>query len=424
MKIDSNIINSAVEEHFSILKERVDSRLKSSDSLDWLLEVHENATYQPDYLTMGSAGRTRVQQFINGTISRILPAVWFKTFWPKIAKSLISYTEESYYQKIFHGVGNADLVFEMQDQISSVLRALLSRSWDNLTQCTFTELSNCLLAVIHEPLKQLPIEQDIFLPDKTNQNAVCLDLLSQISDSFKDSENRLESLAYLCCRSNWIDSLEDDVAGLLERFVGEITANWSQGGILKNMPSDSDFFQLKYFKRLINTTTGPILYESDNCGEIIFDLCLIEEFISQGRTVYLCVKEVPMVNDAMEKDVLELLNNDQFSGLKSANQEGRLKLVTAGAFPGGGKLVHEINDIYRDAFIDSDLVIIKGQGNFQSMPMRKPKFGRLIPYRYKKPVIFMTGIKAEMIQMCLTSLFPKHRRPPKNSLYLFVFDKC
>jgi len=422
MKTNSEIVNGAMEAHFSILKQRVRNRLKSGNSLDWLLDSQASALYQPDYLTMASVGRTRALQVLNNVIAHVFPRLWFKTFWSKISKNLISFTEESYYQKMFHEVTDVRLVTEIQEQISDALITLLSQNWDDLRHCTFTEISNCLVPIIHEPLRRLPIEQDIFLPDKKNQNAICLDLLKQIKDLIRVSDNRLEMMAYLCCRSNWIDSLEDDVAGLLERFAGEISISGKDRSAFIKLPPNTDFFQLEKFKKLAIATSGPVLYEADNCGEIVFDLYLIDEFIRQGRTVYLCVKGVPMVNDAMEKDVIELLEKDLFAGLKQAYQQGSLKIITAGAFPGGGKLVHEISDNYRQAYVDSDLVIVKGQGNFQSMPMGTLKKGRFVPYIYKKPIVFMTGIKAEIIKMCLTVLSPKNRGLSKTSLLLYVSD--
>lgn len=420
MQITTEIMGRAVEEHFSTLQQRVQKRLDGEGSLDWLLDGQDRIQYQPDYLTMASVGKTRGQQIWNTITAQIFPRLWYKIFWPRISGDLTSYIEESYLQKIFREINDAQLVTEIKGHISAALSSLLATDWQGLRHCTFTEISNCLVPIIHEPLKPLLVEQDIFLSDKRNQNAVCLDLFRQIKDTVRNSENRLEMMTYLCCRSNWIDSLEDDVGGLLEQFVGDITRSKSNHNSGTEIPSDTDFFQFDRFNEIVETTNGPILYESDNCGEIVFDLCLIEEFISRGRKVYLCLKKVPMVNDAMEKDVLELLESDLFLVAKEAYQNGGLKLIIAGAFPGGGKLVHEINDGYRKAYIDSVLVIVKGQGNFQSMPMGILKRGRFVPYHYNNPIVFMTAIKADMMQMCLTTLFPNNSRPPKNSLLLLV----
>jgi hypothetical protein len=232
----------------------------------------------------------------------------------------------------------------------------------------------------------------------------------------------LKALVYLCCRSNWIDSLEDNVDGLLQSFIEETGLNLKQRKILLNIPVDSRFFQMNRFIQVIDETSGPILYEADNCGEVVFDLCLIEELIAKGRKVNLCLKESPVINDAMIKEVEQLLKADRFSELGLKHKQGKLRLLSAGPFVGGGKLPHMINEEYKTAYVESDLVIIKGQGNFQSMPMGLTKRGRFTPYEYGKPIVFMTGIKAEMIQMCLTTLFPRGAKPAANSLFLYVYE--
>ncbi len=422
MKLNTQTLDATVEKHFETLKHRVDNRLKGINSPEWLLTPHNSLPYQPDYLTMGSAGRTSFEQQVNRVFSRMFPSLWFKTFFPKVSKGLITYTEQEYFQKIFTFVTDASLVAEIKKCILSSMRKILSRNWYNLTKCTFTEISNCMLAVIHEPLHQLPIEQDVFIKDKEVQNKACLELIDKIERQFLPSESRLNTLVYLCCRSNWIDSLEDNVHDLIKTFIEEIDRNWVQQHTFSDNFADSKFFQMNRFIQVIDETSGPVLYEADNCGEIVFDLCLIEELIHRGRKVNLCLKECPMVNDAMIKDVEPLLATSRFSELGKALQQGKLDLLTAGPFVGGGKLPHVINEEYKTAYVESDLVIIKGQGNFQSMPMGLTKKGRFIPYDYGKPVVFMTGIKAEMIQMCLTTLFPRKAKPTANSLLLYVYE--
>jgi hypothetical protein len=216
--------------------------------------------------------------------------------------------------------------------------------------------------------------------------------------------------------------LEDNVASLLTSFITETTSSWEKRTLVSSLPQDSVFYQIERFNHMVTSTGGPILYETDNCGEIVFDLALAHEFIARGRIVYLCLKQCPMVNDAMMNDVLELLEEPEFADLKTALETGKLKLVTAGPFVGGGKLPHEIDPGYRAAYLASDLVIIKGQGNFQSMPMGSCQSNRFFPYRYRKPIVYMTGIKADMILMCLQTLFGNKKVPAVNTMLLFGFD--
>lgn len=409
------------DRHFFELRNRVRRRLDPDNSLDWLLQDNHNNAYQPDYLTMSSAGKSRFEQRLNRLVSIWLPELWFRVFWPKISGKLIAYTKEKYYAKIFREIGDASQIQEIKLLILSLLRRVLSENWSDLRQCTFTELSNCLLEIIHLPFSQLPVEQDIFLSDKIRQNRECLNLLKEISQALRSSDRRLETLIYLASRSNWIDSLEDDVENQLETFLKEIRGHWNGAGLDRYVSADPRFYQVKETMEILQSTKGPILYEFDNCGELVFDLCLIEALIDLKRPVYLGVKACPVVNDVMEKDIRAILEDEQFLELKAALDKGLLRFVSPGCFKGGGKLVHEVSEQYRDAYAQSELLIIKGQGNFQSMPMARSEGSKPVWFRYRKPIVYMTGVRADMIDMCLSTVYSEKNKPRRNHIFLHVY---
>jgi len=298
-----------------------------------------------------------------------------------------------------------------------------SQSLDTAVEKHFDQLKRRVAGRLEgKPSLDWYIDQDLFRADKQIQNTACLDLARQIDWANLPADNRLRMLVYLCCRSNWIDSLEDKVDEALQQFVGSTHSWLSDRESRHNRSIDSAFFQVQPFVRTLKTAGESILYETDNCGEVVFDLCLIRELLARGLTVYLCPKQCPLANDATVEDVLGLLETDFFADLKSALLQHRLRTVTTGPFVGGGKLPHDINPAYRDAFIAARAVIVKGQGNFQSMPIAIQEKGRWQRYHYRKPIIFITGIKADLIQMCLTLLFPRKSRPPANSMFLYVHD--
>ena len=59
---------------------------------------------------------------------------------------------------------------------------------------------------------------------------------------------------------------------------------------------------------------------------------------------------------------------------------------------------------YVDAYTNCDAQIIKGQGKFQTMPMGIVLNKKFKPNQYKKPIFFLMGIKAPMIEQSLKSI--------------------
>ncbi len=99
---------------------------------------------------------------------------------------------------------------------------------------------------------------------------------------------------------------------------------------------------------------STILYLADNCGEIVYDALLVEYLQRRGFSLVIAVKEGPIINDALLEDALE-------AGL---DKFGRI-ITNGGRFP-GTELTHCSPD-FLECFTTADLVIAKGQGNFESL---------------------------------------------------------
>jgi damage-control phosphatase, subfamily I len=95
-----------------------------------------------------------------------------------------------------------------------------------------------------------------------------------------------------------------------------------------------------------------VLYLCDNAGEIIFDRFLIEEMPYQKITC--AVRGKPIINDATLKDA-------EIAGLT-----GIVKVISNGSDVPGTAL-DECSPEFIQAFNYADLVIAKGQGNFETL---------------------------------------------------------
>jgi len=95
-----------------------------------------------------------------------------------------------------------------------------------------------------------------------------------------------------------------------------------------------------------------VLYLTDNAGEIVFDRILIET-LPAGR-VTVAVKGSPVINDATLEDAV------------AAGLTERWEVIDNGS-DGPGTLLETCSSTFRERFERADLVIAKGQGNYETL---------------------------------------------------------
>lgn len=99
---------------------------------------------------------------------------------------------------------------------------------------------------------------------------------------------------------------------------------------------------------------SKVLYLADNCGEIVYDSLVIRRLVEQGLEVTVAVKAGPIINDALFGDAMAC-------GL---NQYARI--ITNGTVCPGTPLA-SCSAEFLQAFREADLVLSKGQGNFETL---------------------------------------------------------
>jgi uncharacterized protein with ATP-grasp and redox domains len=95
-----------------------------------------------------------------------------------------------------------------------------------------------------------------------------------------------------------------------------------------------------------------ILDLADNAGEIVFDRLLIEQLPTEKVT--LVVKGEPVINDATMEDA------------KVAGLTEIVKVIDNGS-DAPGTIMESCSQRFLEHFEDSDLVIAKGQGNYETL---------------------------------------------------------
>ena len=101
---------------------------------------------------------------------------------------------------------------------------------------------------------------------------------------------------------------------------------------------------------------GTLLYIGDNAGEIVFDRMLITEITHRFPSVAVtfAVRGEPILNDAVLEDAVQV-------GMEEAAEVIASGSVIPGTVP------HTTNADFRRRYDTADIVISKGQGNFESL---------------------------------------------------------
>ncbi|RJX32595.1 MAG: DUF89 family protein [Oxalobacter sp.] len=197
-----------------------------------------------------------------------------------------------------------------------------------------------LAQLVHRRLREISQVGDPYREAKTRHNAMAFDLLPELRAQIASSDDPLALATRLAIAGNVIDMgmksmvAEDDVResirhALEEPFVGE----WED-----------------YRQAVANAKR--ILYLADNAGEIAFDRLLIEQLAPERVTV--AVRGAPVLNDATHED---------------AQAVGLHEIVTVidNGSDAPGTLLHECTPELQRLFSTADLIIAKGQGNFESL---------------------------------------------------------
>ncbi len=193
---------------------------------------------------------------------------------------------------------------------------------------------------IHRHLRTATGTPDPYLEIKRQFNRIADGLLPDIRKIIDDADDRFEAALKAAIAGNVIDfgiggditeeDVHDAVAKIVDApFVGNI-------GELKQEVEEAQ----------------NILYLADNAGEIVFDRLLIEQL--PKHRVTLAVRGLPILNDATIDDA-------EFAGLDQL-----VKIIGNGS-DAPGTILPDCSDEFLEIFRNADLIIAKGQGNFETL---------------------------------------------------------
>ncbi len=196
-------------------------------------------------------------------------------------------------------------------------------------------------ARFHELIKEMTGNLDPYKEVKEKYNKEALNLYPELKELLKQSETPFETAVKLAIAGNIIDFGHRSITEDLKLFESV------QEVLRQTLFID----HIKQLKEEIEKA-DKILYLADNTGEIVFDRIFIEYLMP--KNIVVAVRKYPIINDANYEDA-------EFVGLTDL-----VKVIDNGAGVPGTYLP-ECSEEFKKIFDAADLIISKGQGNYETL---------------------------------------------------------
>jgi len=224
----------------------------------------------------------------------------------------------------------------------SIIREVLQK----LSEIPFDKTPAHMGVEVHRIIKSRLGIRDPYRELKATYNRKALKLFPAMKEIVLRSKHPLETAVRLSIAGNTID------------FGFHITnATIPLEEIIEDTLKRS--FKIDHLKELSVAidNASQILYLADNAKEIVFDRLLIEEIKGYSSRVLFAVKGHPIINDATIEDVRE-------TGLTEI-----VRIITTGS-DAPGTILETCNEKFINEFKRSDLIIAKGQSNYETLSDR------------------------------------------------------
>lgn len=195
--------------------------------------------------------------------------------------------------------------------------------------------------VIHTLIKKELGVEDPYKEYKDKHIQLALNHYPVVKKIIENADNTIEAALIMAATGNSID------AGLnLKVNVVEVIESGMKDGFYFN---DISLFEEKLKK------VRKLLIVADNSGEAVFDKLLIEELLKlYDLDITYAVRSQPVLNDITVKEAREI-------GLDRVSH-----LIDSGC-SAPGMLIEQASQPFIKAFAEADIVIAKGQGNYEGL---------------------------------------------------------
>ncbi len=176
-------------------------------------------------------------------------------------------------------------------------------------------------------------------------NNFMLELVPKLEKKIAGSEDGLKTAVCLSMTGNYIDF--GAMNKVDEKKLCELLDNAE-----KLSPDENEF---QNFRRELQKAK-KLVFLTDNCGEIVLDKLLVSEIKKQSPDldIAVIVRGAPVLNDATMTDALQV------------GFEKEVRVLDNGSTV-AGTCIERISDTARNEIKTADLIVAKGQGNFETL---------------------------------------------------------
>ena len=238
-----------------------------------------------------------------------------------------------------------DDVKEQERILRSVMANILGMNWNNYP----TDIADLMFNIIRKESK----EDDPYKTVKKECNDIALGMYPELKKIVDRSANPLLTAVRLAIAGNVIDY------GVGPNF----DINKTISLVLEKK------FRIDHFTEFVNNLkeSEDLLYLTDNAGEIVFDKILLETIMSEYnfQTIFCGVKVTPFINDTTMQDAV-YVGIDKMEGVEIINLEV------------DENRVDHSSKTFPEMITKSNMIISKGQRNFEALPDNKKIFFMLL----------------------------------------------
>jgi len=220
----------------------------------------------------------------------------------------------------------------------NVQETILRRLLKFFSEVSYNQSPPALGKKLHQILREVLNNPDPYNHIKEKYNRMMLDKYAEFSKIVEDSDDPFDTAMRLSIAGNVIDFGSHHRLDVMDTI----------GRVLKADLGVDDSTALKEELEAADN----ILYIGDNAGEIVLDRIFLE-VINQPNITF-AVRGKPVINDATIEDAA-------FTGVDKC-----AKIVTTGDDT-PGVILDTSSPEFRKVFEEADVIIAKGQGNFEGL---------------------------------------------------------
>jgi len=235
------------------------------------------------------------------------------------------------------------------------IKQILDHVGDMIKSITMENTPPEIGDVFYRKISEITGNKDPYKDIKKKNIKEALELYPMLKEIVKKSNDSLLTAIRIAIAGNVIDlgvnkefNIKEDIKTILKQ--------------------DFAIFDYEDFKKQLQKAKS-VLYLGDNAGESVFDRLLIEEL---NKPVVFAVRKIPVINDCVIEDAVA-------SGLDKVAH-----IISSGS-TAPATILNLCNLEFIDRFENADLIISKGQGNYEGLS------------GVNRSVFFMLKVKCKVI---------------------------